>query len=65
MMWIAAIEALEFTDDVPREAQPFLEVSVLVDGPEPHLQARILAALDGKPVRLTRIEKVNVNAPPA
>lgn len=60
---IAAIEALELTDDVPREAQPFLEVSVLVDGPEPHLQARILAALDGKPVRLTRIEKVNVNAP--
>lgn len=60
---IAAIDALEFADDVPREAQPFLEVSVLVDGPEPHLQSRILSALDGKPVRLTRIEKVSVNAP--
>ena len=30
-------------------------MGVLVSGPEPHLQSRILAALDGKPVRLTRI----------
>jgi len=60
---IAVIQALELAEDVPREAQPFLEVAVLVDGPEPHLQSRILAALDGKAVRLTRIEKVNVNAP--
>lgn len=30
---------------------------MLVDGPEPHLQSRILAALEGKAVRLTRIAR--------
>jgi exonuclease SbcD len=35
---------------------PYLEVRVKLDKPEPGLRARIEAALDGKPVRLTRIE---------
>ncbi|HTU13033.1 MAG TPA: exonuclease SbcCD subunit D C-terminal domain-containing protein [Allosphingosinicella sp.] len=55
---IRAIEQLEIDASLPRESHPFLEVAVLVDGPEPHLQSRVLAALEGKPVRLTRIEKV-------
>lgn len=50
-----ALAALELEADLPRNLQPFLEVAVLVDGPEPGLQARVLAALEGKPVRLTRI----------
>jgi exonuclease SbcD len=38
------------------EAMPFLEVRVRLDGPEPSLRARIEAALEGKPVRLARID---------
>ena len=38
------------------EAQPFLEVRVRLDAPEPGLRTRIEAALDGKPVRLAKIE---------
>jgi exonuclease SbcD len=43
-------------DDAPAERQPFLEVRVLLDAPEPGLRSRIEAALDGKPVRLAKIE---------
>jgi len=56
----AAINALELDADRPRGLQPFVEVSVLVAGPEPHLQARVLAALADRPVRLTRIVRVPV-----
>lgn len=41
---------------VPAERQPLLEVRVLLDAPEPGLRARIEAALDGKAVRLAKIE---------
>ena len=51
---VAQLEDLAL-EDLPPELQPFLEVIVEVDGPEPHLQSRVLAALEGKPVRLTRI----------
>jgi exonuclease SbcD len=43
-------------DEAPPERQPFLEVRVLLDAPEPGLRSRIEAALDGKPVRLAKIE---------
>lgn len=59
---VAALESLTL-GDLPRERQPFVEVSVEVDGPEPHLQSRILAAIDGKPVRLTRIMRQHIAAP--
>ncbi|MFM2273729.1 MAG: hypothetical protein RL702_2794 [Pseudomonadota bacterium] len=52
---VAGIEALELDDTLPRELQPFLEVTVAIDGPVTDVQARIHAALEGKPVRLTRI----------
>ena len=42
--------------DAPTEEQPFLEVRVRLDAPEPGLRARIETALDGKPVRLAKIE---------
>ncbi|GFZ86553.1 exonuclease SbcCD subunit D [Sphingobium fuliginis] len=54
-----AIQGLDFDPDMPRGLHPFVEVSVLVDGPEPKLQARVMAALDGKAVRLTRIARVS------
>jgi len=52
------LEALATLDlpDVLLEAQPYLEVRVRLNAPEPGLRARVEAVLDGKPVRLTRIE---------
>ncbi|MRW93210.1 exonuclease subunit SbcD [Duganella sp. FT80W] len=42
--------------EAPAEQQPYLEVRVLLEQPEPGLRARIETALDGKPVRLAKIE---------
>ena len=42
-------------DDPGLDRRPFLEVAVRLDGAEPELRTRIEAALEGKPVRLTRI----------
>lgn len=42
-------------DDPGEHCRPFLEVAVQLDGAEPELRQRIEAALEGKPVRLTRI----------
>lgn len=52
---LAELAALDLPD-LPPDAQPFLEVRVLLDAPQPGLRARIEAALDGKPVRLAKIE---------
>ncbi|MFS2003475.1 exonuclease SbcCD subunit D C-terminal domain-containing protein [Duganella sp. CT11-25] len=49
------LAALDLADAAPGQ-QPFLEVRVLLDAPEPGLRSRIEAALDGKPVRLAKIE---------
>lgn len=49
---LAALAPLELAP----EQQPLLEVRVLLEQPEPGLRARIEAALDGKPVRLAKIE---------
>lgn len=48
------LEALE-NDDLPREQQPFLEVHVRLDKPRALLREKVLAALDGKAVRLAKI----------
>jgi exonuclease SbcD len=52
------LEELALLDvpDSPPDQQPFLEVRVLLDAPEPGLRSRIETALDGKPVRLAKIE---------
>lgn len=42
-------------DDPGEHRRSFLEVNVQLDGAEPELRQRIDAALEGKPVRLTRI----------
>ena len=52
---LAALEALTLPE-LPLYAQPFLEVRVLLDAPEPGLRGRIEAAIAGKPVRLAKIE---------
>ncbi|GGY94285.1 exonuclease SbcCD subunit D C-terminal domain-containing protein [Pseudoduganella plicata] len=49
------LEALDFPA-APPYAQPFLEVRVLLDAPEPGLRSRIEAALEGKHVRLAKID---------
>ncbi|SDS40186.1 exonuclease SbcCD subunit D C-terminal domain-containing protein [Pseudomonas oryzae] len=41
--------------DVPRERQPWLEVRVQLEQPQPDLRQQIEAALDGKGCRLVRI----------
>ena len=50
-----ALAALDLPDR-PRDAQPYLEVRVRLNAPEPGLRARVDAVLDGKPVRLAKIE---------
>jgi DNA repair protein SbcD/Mre11 len=52
---LAALVALDLPD-LPVHARPFLEVRVLLDAPEPSLRAQVEAALEGKPVRLAKIE---------
>jgi DNA repair protein SbcD/Mre11 len=62
---LAQLEALALPDR-PTNAWPYLEVRVLLDGPEPSLRAQVEAAIAGKPVRLAKIEptrKVATAAP--
>ncbi|HEY0588354.1 MAG TPA: exonuclease SbcCD subunit D C-terminal domain-containing protein [Pseudoduganella sp.] len=51
----AALAALELPD-APLEQQPLLEVRVKLTAPEPGLRAAIEEALQGKPIRLAKIE---------
>lgn len=53
-----ALDALAALDppDLALEAQPYLEVRVRLNAPEPGLRARVDAVLDRKPVRLAKIE---------
>ena len=41
--------------EVPSNLRPFLEIAITMDSPIPDLRQRIDAALQGKPVRLTRL----------
>ena len=52
---LAMLKALDLSDK-PRSAQPYLQVRVLLNGPEPALRAHVDSALNGKPVRLVKIE---------
>ncbi|MGB0847421.1 MAG: exonuclease SbcCD subunit D C-terminal domain-containing protein [Thiolinea sp.] len=51
---LQALEQLE-TEDYSPEQQPFLEVNILLDKPQALLREKILQALEGKAVRLTKI----------
>lgn len=52
---VQALEELDHDPMLPSELWPFIEVTVTVTGPEPGLNTRILAALEGKPLRLVRL----------
>lgn len=52
---LAQLAALS-APDLPLEKQPYLQVRVLLKGPEPRLRAQIEAALNGQAVRLAKIE---------
>jgi exonuclease SbcD len=52
---LGALAVLDLPD-TPLDAQPYLEVRVRLKAPEPGLRPRVESVLDGKPVRLTRIE---------
>lgn len=60
---LAALAALDLPELAPH-ATPFLEVRVLLDAPEPGLRARIEAALEGKHVRLAKIEPTRSSGAP-
>ena len=53
---LGALAALDLAAPLPAAALPFLEVRVRLDAPEPGLRARVEAALEGKAVRLAKIE---------
>jgi exonuclease SbcD len=52
---LLALEQLELPD-LPEERQPYLEVPVLMDGPQIDRRRRIDEALEGKPVRFARVD---------
>ena len=54
---IALLEQLPLTQGNP-EVAPYLEVKVLVDGPEPALRHKIETAVAGKHVKLTTIHQI-------
>ncbi|WP_136247826.1 exonuclease SbcCD subunit D [Halomonas borealis] len=54
---LAELEALEIDADRPRERWPWLELRVELEAPMPDLRARVDAALEGKPLRLLRLER--------
>lgn len=54
----ALLAAYDFGRPATRGSYPFLEVAVAVTRPEPGLWARVSAALEGRPVRLTRVRQV-------
>ncbi|AVR97589.1 exonuclease SbcCD subunit D C-terminal domain-containing protein [Pseudoduganella armeniaca] len=58
------LEALDFPA-APTYAQPFVEVRVLLDAPEPGLRSRIEAALEGKHVRLAKIDTASAARGPS
>lgn len=62
---LAALEALELDPELPPACHPYLEVRVLLDGPEPGLRAQVEAAIAGKPVRLAKIEPTRKSVGPA
>ncbi len=53
---LAALANLDLPATAEPQQQPYLEVRVRLDAPEPGLRARIEAALEGKAVRLAKIE---------
>jgi exonuclease SbcD len=56
---LAMLASLQVDADLPLGEQPYLQVRVLLDAPEPGLRSQIEAALEGKAVRLAKIESTS------
>ncbi|MCC5882853.1 MAG: exonuclease SbcCD subunit D C-terminal domain-containing protein [Halomonas sp.] len=54
---LAELEALPHAPTLPREQWPWLEVRVELTAPVPDLRSQVEAALEGKAVRLLRLER--------
>ncbi|QTP54261.1 exonuclease subunit SbcD [Billgrantia sulfidoxydans] len=54
---LAELEALPDDPTLPRERWPWLEVRVALSAPMPDLRARVEAVLEGKALRLLRLER--------
>ncbi|TDR55905.1 exodeoxyribonuclease I subunit D [Halomonas ventosae] len=54
---LAELEALEDDPELSRDRWPWLEVRVELEAPIPDLRARVEAALEGKSLRLLRLER--------
>ncbi|WP_108444900.1 exonuclease SbcCD subunit D [Halomonas denitrificans] len=54
---LAELEALEDDPELSRDRWPWLEVRVALEAPIPDLRARVEAALEGKALRLLRLER--------
>lgn len=52
------LASFDFGEPASRGARPFVEVCVLLDRPQPGVAQRVQAALEGKPIRLTRVRPV-------
>lgn len=52
-------ELPDLPDDMPRWARPFLEVSVVLEAPDPTLRERVEEALTGKAARLVSLKVVH------
>lgn len=53
---LIALTALDHPADTPLERQAYLEVRVILNEPEPGIRAEIEKAIEGKPLRLAKIE---------
>jgi exonuclease SbcD len=53
-----ALAAFDFGEPESPGRRPFVEVAVLLDRPQAGVTARVRAALEGKPIRLTRIRSI-------
>lgn len=65
----ASLAALTLPADTPRDAQPFVYLSLLADRPAPQLAAEVEALIEGQPFRLaglsiTRADAIGVAAVP-
>ena len=60
-LYVVLSEIAKLPDGEIETTSPFLEIKVLITEPEPSLRIQIERALDGKAVRLTRLEAVIIN----
>jgi exonuclease SbcD len=58
----AGLAALSLHADIPRDAQPFVYLSLLADRPTPQLAAEVEALIEGQPFRLAGLSIARADA---